>query len=71
MTTPGEIGNKAARAETFIKKELKDLGVSQESPAYGVILENAMGAYDVMTRKELKKYIEDYLDSLPLDMLRI
>ncbi len=49
----------------WIKKELKDLGVSEESRAFGLVLENAVSASDVMTKNELKKYIEDYLETLP------
>lgn len=53
------------KAIALIQRELKDLDVPQFSMAYKVIFQNALEASDIMTSKELKQYISDYLDTLP------
>jgi len=56
---------KQAAAIKLIEKELTDLGVSQNCSAYQLVMEQAKAAAEVMTRIELKKYIEEYVESLP------
>jgi len=55
-------------AKTFIKKQLKDLNVPEDCRAYVLTFENAAEAADIMTKAELKKYIEDYINELPSNM---
>lgn len=52
-------------AKAFIEKELKDLDVPKDSDAYRFLYENAIEAADIMSRKELKAYIEAQLELLP------
>lgn len=53
-------------AAKFIEKELKDLDVPPKSEAYRLTHEQALVASEVLTKAELKKYIVEYLDLLPL-----
>lgn len=56
---------KMLRAEKFIKDQLRDLAVRSDCRAYEIVFANAIEGAEVLTRKELKKYIEHYLESLP------
>jgi len=51
----------------FIDNEMRDLAIPKNSEAFRLIRENAIEAAAIMTRKELKRYIEEYSDLLPMD----
>lgn len=55
-------------AKKFIEKELKELEIKRSSDAYRLTLEQSVAAAEVLTRAELKKYIVEYLDLLPLHL---
>lgn len=54
------------KAIELIQTELKDLDVPKFSHAYKTTMQNAMEAAEIMSERELKKYIEEYLETLPL-----
>lgn len=58
---------KTKTAQNFITKELTDLDVPKDSKAWSTVFDTAIEASEIMTKKELKKYIEDYVHSLPND----
>jgi len=60
MQLQGEFG-----AIKLIQRELKDLDVPQFSLAYKLTMQNAIEAAEIMNQKELIKYIEEYLGTLP------
>jgi hypothetical protein len=39
--------------------------VPKGSRAWDMVMDNALGAADTLSKKELKAYIEEYLDTLP------
>lgn len=49
----------------FIVNELEQLDIPRDSRAYRIILDNALEAADVFTRKELKQYIQECFETLP------
>ena len=50
----------------FIEDDLEDFGIQKDERAYSILYENAIEAAEIMEKKELQKYIEDYINSLPL-----
>lgn len=56
-----------ATARKFIISELIDLDVPRTSYAWRYILDNATEAADIMTRAELREYIEGQVEILPPD----
>ena len=56
--------NKQA-AKIFIEKELDDLAVDKDCDAWKQVFDTAIEASEIMTKEELRKYIEEYLDTLP------
>ncbi len=54
-------------AISLIEKELKDLDILEGSDAWNAIYEQATGAYDVLTKKELKKYVSDLSEGFSFD----
>lgn len=49
----------------FVERELRDLDVPVNSRAWNQTFENATEAAEILSKKELKKYIEEYLELLP------
>lgn len=56
---------KTTTAIKIIEKELEQLNVSNESAAYAEILNQAKEAAEIMTKNELKKYINELEQCLP------
>jgi hypothetical protein len=53
---------------TFLKREISMFGISPKCKAHDIILEQAYGAHDCLSKSELRKYIRDYADSLPNEL---
>lgn len=56
------------KAITFLNHELSMLGISPKCKAHDIILEQAIGAHDCLSKTELRTYIKDYADSLPNEL---
>ena len=54
------------KAHNIIKRELADLDVPVNSAAYKAAYDNALSASEVMGDKELKTYIEEYIENLSI-----
>lgn len=54
------------KAIEYVKRELRDLDIAEGSAAWTDVYENAIEASDIMSRKELRKYIEERVELLPL-----
>lgn len=52
-------------AKKFIEAQLKDLDVPRDSEAYRYVYASAIEAAEIMTKRELKAYIEGVLETLP------
>lgn len=52
----------------FIEKELKDLDIKRGTRAYDLVSHHALEAADVLNKAELKRYIMDYLELLPVSL---
>lgn len=61
-------GDIMKNAKKFIEKELKDLNIRPRSEAYRLCHEQALAASELLTKAELKKFIVEYLDILPLSL---
>lgn len=61
---------KLSIAIPFIENELRDLDVPPTSLAYSEVFENALHASEILTKRELKKLIEEHLNSLPNEYWR-
>lgn len=60
---------KIKAAKQLIERELKDLDIPKSSRAYALILDQALAASEYMGKQELIKYIEEYVECLPLSAL--
>lgn len=49
----------------FVENELRDLDVPVNSKAWIETYKNAIAAFDYISKKEVKKYIEDILEMMP------
>ena len=56
---------KIKEAVKLLEEELKQLNVSMESRASQEITSQVLGAYDIMSKKELKDFIQELHDNLP------
>lgn len=61
---------KKEQAKRVIAKELKDLDISSGCEAFALIFEQALSASEVLTIRELKKYVEEYAESLPSNLFQ-
>ncbi len=50
----------------YIENQMRNLDISADSRAWEIILGNAIEASELMTKKELKKYIQELAESLPV-----
>ena len=53
------------KAVFFISNELFQLNIPKSSHAHAVIYDNAIEACDVLTEKELKEFIAEWVEYLP------
>lgn len=53
------------KALGLIQEELKQYDVPVFSHAYKLVMQNAFEASEIMSAKQLKNYIKEYLDTLP------
>ena len=51
--------------EKFIKKELEQLDIKENSRAYKFIYDQAIEAAEFMGKRDLRQLIEDHLNLLP------
>lgn len=58
---------KTSTAIKFIESELRNLDIDPRSPAWRDIFENALAASDILTRKALRKYIEEKAETFSLE----
>lgn len=58
------------KIESFILREIKDLGYSVENNEVRTVLESSIEFAEIATKKELREYIEQSLELIPSSLLQ-
>lgn len=61
----GKEKERVLKSIALIQNELRNLDVPRFSHAYKLVMENAVEASEIMSKKQLKKYIKECLETLP------